>query len=185
MTEATEPEDTATNTAGTMLYQGGRYGIQIVATKGGRWSDEAEAIFFNQLAATCNVELSARACGFSAQAVYRRRRKDPVFHRRWEATIKQGYAALEMLLVRRAIEALEGFAPDPGAAVIVPEVSVQDALAILGHHRRMIEGGPRSRRQWAKPKSLDEMNEEILKRLEAIAPSPREEERASPLTGRI
>jgi hypothetical protein len=51
-------------------------------------------------------------------------------------------------------------------------MSVKDALAILGHHRREVTGGPRSRRQWARPRSLDEMRDSILAKLEAVAPAP-------------
>jgi hypothetical protein len=171
MTEAAQSEAAKVRTQGTMLYQGGRYGIQVVRTKGGRWSDQAETIFLDHLAATCNVELSAKACGFSPQTVYRRRRTDANFQRCWDEALKQGYAALEALLVRRAIEAFEGFAPDPSAATRIPEMTVREALILLGHHRRNVEGGPRSRRQWARPRSLDEMRDSILAKLEAIAPT--------------
>ena len=42
-------------------------------------------------------------------------------------------------------------------------------LILLGHHRRTIEGGPRSRREWARPKTLDEVRNSILRKLEVIA----------------
>jgi len=158
---------------GTTIARG-RWGPQVVATRGARWSDEAEAVFLDHLAATCNVTLSAKACGFSPQALYTRRRNDPAFMQRWDAALGHGYAHLEALMVQRAIEVFEGFAPDPDAPVRVPEVSVQDALILLGHHRRTIEGGPRSRRQWARPRSLDEMRDSILRKLEAIAPTTAE-----------
>jgi hypothetical protein len=38
--------------------------------------------------------------------------------------------------------------------------------------RREVEGGPRSRRQWARPRSLDEMADSIMRKLQAIAPRP-------------
>lgn len=155
---------------GRSLLQG-PCGIQIRTTKGHRWSDEAETIFLDQLAATCNVKLAGDACGFSHAAIYRRRRKDAAFMQRWNAALAQGYAHLESLLVRRAIDALEGFAPDPDAAVRIPEVSMRDALSVLASHRRTIEGGPRSRRQWARPRTMDEMRDSILRKLEAIAPT--------------
>ena len=153
--------------AGTSLLET-PYGPQIRSTKGHRWSDEAEALFLDQLAATCNVTLACEACGFSHAAVYRRRRKDAGFLQRWDAALAQGYAHLESLLLRRACEALEGVAPDPAAAVRIPEVSVRDALMILGHHRRRLEGGPRSRREWARRRSFDEARESILQKLEAF-----------------
>lgn len=153
--------------AGSLVLMG-PCGTQLRRTKGHRWSAEAEQVFLDQLAATCNVTLAAEACGFSHAALYRRRQRDDGFMHRWDAALRQGYVHLESLLVRRACDALEGFAPDPDAAVRIPEVSVRDALAILGHHRRAIEGGPRSRREWARRKPLDEVRGEILSRLEAI-----------------
>ena len=45
---------------------------------------------------------------------------------------------------------------------------MRNALAILGHHRRAIEGGPRSRRQWARPRTLEEVRDSLLGKLEAI-----------------
>ena len=60
----------------------------------------------------------------------------------------------------------------------IPEAIVRDALAILGHYCRAIEGGPRSRRQWARPKPLDEVRDSILRKLEVIERARRTEETA-------
>jgi hypothetical protein len=154
--------------AGRLLLRG-PCGTQIRTTKGHRWSDEAETLFLDQLAATCNVTLAGEACGFTHAALYRRRRNDAAFSQRWDAALAQGYAHLESLLVRRACEALEGVAPDPNAAVLVPEVSMRDALAVLGHHRRQVEGGPRSRRWRPREQpSIEEVREEILRKVAAM-----------------
>lgn len=153
---------------GVLLYGRGKDGLQVVRSTGKRWSDEAEALFLDSLAASCNVTASAQAAGFTPAALYKRRRGDPGFLERWEAALQQGYARLEALLVQRAIEALEGFAPDPETPL--PQMTVQDARAILGHHRATVAGGPRSRRQWARPRTLDDMRDSILAKLEAVAP---------------
>ena len=146
----------------------GKDGPQLVRIKGRRWSDAAEARFLDHLAASCNVTAAAEVAGFTRVAIYRRRRKDPAFAQRWQAALEQGYARIEALLLRRAEEALEGFAPDPDLPI--PAMSIKDALAILGHHRAAVERGPRSRRQWARPRSLDEVRDSILRKLEAVAP---------------
>lgn len=153
--------------AGTMVHMG-RHGTQLVTTRGHRWSDEAEEIFLDHLAATANVSASASACGFSSQALYSRRRKESGFEQRWDIALAQGYAHIEALLVQRAIEALEGFEPDPDTPIIIRDMSVKDALTLLGHHRRRIEGGPRSGREWARPRTLDEVRDSILRKLEAF-----------------
>jgi hypothetical protein len=148
----------------------GKDGPQLVDNSSGkRWTDEAEEAFFDHLAATCNVTASAKVCGFTCAGIYKRRRTDPAFARKWQAALEQGHARIAMLLAQRAAEALEGFAPDPESPI--PQMTVKDALAVLGHHRRTVENLPRSRRQWARPKSLDEMSAAILARLEAIAPA--------------
>jgi hypothetical protein len=146
----------------------GPCGTQVRSTKGHRWSEEAETLFLDQLAATCNVTLAGEACGFTHAALYRRRRTDSAFMQRWDAALAQGYAHLESLLIRRACDALEGVAPDPAAAVIIPEVTVRDALTILGHHHRAIAGRPRSRREWARRRPFGEARDSILRKLEAI-----------------
>jgi hypothetical protein len=148
----------------------GENGAHVFRSTGQRWSDEAEGVFLDHLAATCNVTAAAEACGFTVRAVYYRRRRDPGFAQRWQAALEIGSGRLGALLLQRAIEALEGFAPDPDTPI--PTMSVKDALAILGHHRREVEGGPRSRRQWARPRSLDEMADSIMRKLTAIAPEP-------------
>jgi hypothetical protein len=183
-TERIVNADTPTGPQGTQL-QLGRHGPQRVTTRGHRWSDEAETLFLDHLAATANIIASAKACGFSTQALYARRRTDPAFQRRWDVALAHGYAHIEALLVQRAIEALEGYAPDPDTPIIIRDMTVKDALILLGHHRRTIEGGPRSRRQWARPRTLDEMRDSILRKLEAIAPTGagarrQEEEKGEP-----
>lgn len=152
--------------AGTMIHSG-RHGTQLVSTRGHRWSDEAEELFLNHLAATANVGASAKACGFSAQALYSRRRNDGAFLQRWDVALAQGYAHMEALLLQRSIEVLEGFAPDPDTPILIRDMTVKDALMLLGHHRRQVEGGPRSKR-WARPKSFEECRESILRKLEAF-----------------
>lgn len=146
----------------------GKDGPQLIRSSGRRWSDAAEARFLDHLAATCNVTASADAAGFTRVAIYKRRRRDSAFAERWQAALDQGYARIEALVLRRIEEALEGFVPDPDLPI--PPLTMKDALAVLGHHRRSVDRGPRSRRQWARPRSLDEVRDSILAKLEAIAP---------------
>jgi hypothetical protein len=165
-----QPSTPANRPSGTGVVVG-KDGPQVIRSTGKRWSEDAEATFLDHLAATCNVTASAEACGFSGAAIYYRRRNDPAFAERWQAALETGYARIEMLLVQRTIDALEGFAPDPDTPVLAPK-TFNEARQILGHHRAAVEGGPRSRRQWARPRSLDEMRDSILRKLEAIAPPP-------------
>lgn len=148
----------------------GKDGAQLIRSTGKRWSEEAEDRFLDTLAASCNVSAAAEAAGFTRFTCYKRRRSDPGFAKRWDTALEQGAARIRALLLQRAIEALEGFAPDPDTPI--PNMTVKEALSVLAAHDRRISGGPRSRREWARPRSLDEMRDSILRKLEAIAPSP-------------
>jgi hypothetical protein len=151
---------------GTITRANGKDGPQLIRTTGKRWSDQAQTRFLDNLAASCNVQRSAAEAGFSAAAIYKRRRDDPVFAQRWQAALEQGCARIEMALVRAAGDALEGFVPDPETPI--PTMTVKDALAILAQHRAVARGDGR-RRGWRGPaRTLDELSEAILVKFEAI-----------------
>lgn len=95
----------------------GKDGPQFVRSKGKRWTEAAEEKFLDLLAATSNVTLSAAETGFSREAIYRRRRNDAGFAARWQAALDQGYARLEMLIVRVAADTLDGRLPDPDCPI--------------------------------------------------------------------
>lgn len=164
-----DTDSTRNRPSGTGILVG-KDGPQVIRTTGQRWSEEAEERFLDTLAASCNVSVAAEAAGFTRFTCYKRRRRDPGFAKLWDAALEQGATRIRALLLQRAIEALEGFAPDPDTPI--PNMTVKEALAVLAAHDRRISGGPRSRREWARPRSLDEMRDSILRKLEAIAPSP-------------
>lgn len=161
----TKPRSTRTGPSGTKCIIG-RDGPQVIRTSGKRWSDEAEARFLDVLAASCNVSASAEAAGFSKEALYRRRRTDPGFAQRWQAALDQGYARIELLLVQRAGEALEGLVPDPEAPLAA--MTVREAIMVLQLHRASVKGDARAPGWRARPRSLDEMRLSILSKLETI-----------------
>ncbi len=151
---------------GTALRASGKDGPQRIASRGKSMTEESEARFFDALGASCNVTWSAEAAGFCKNTVYRRRRLDGAFAARWQAALEQGYARIEMALVRRAADALEGFAPDPDTPI--PEMTVGDAVTILKLHHAAVHGGGVSPRWRPRPRSLDEVRDSILAKLEAI-----------------
>jgi hypothetical protein len=173
------PKASRGRSAGATVIRYGKDGLQVVRSSGARWTDAAAAQFLDRLAASCNVMLSADAAGFCVETVYKHRRENPVFAQRWQAALEQGYARIEMALVRRAADAMEGLAPDP--ATPIPEMTVDQALKVLSRHRATVEGRGRGRRGWTRPRSLDEVSESILTKLEAIgaavqhgSPKPRD-----------
>ncbi len=64
------------------------------------WHD----LFFEKLAATCNVFASSKHAGIERQTAYDARKSDKEFARRWEIAIDEGVDVLEEEARRRALE---------------------------------------------------------------------------------
>ena len=148
-----------------------RYGptgrAQRVNTAGHQWSDEAEEIFFDHLAASCNVRASAAAAGFTTFTVYRQRRMRPEFATRWQAVLEQGYARLEIALLEAATNSIEGVELD--AERPIPKMTVEQALNVLRAHRSELRGDGKRRPGWrAPPPTLDQVRASIEKKVRAI-----------------
>jgi hypothetical protein len=152
--------------AGTITRASGRWGPQVTQTSGRFWTDEAEAIFLDTLSACANVARAAAASGFSETTCYRRRRTDAGFARRWEEALQQGYAVLEAALLARAIELAQGAPAEPGRPF--PDMSVREAISILNAHRAAVKGIGHHPVRRARPRSLDEVRDSILRKLGAI-----------------
>jgi hypothetical protein len=72
-----------------------------------------QALFIESLAETSNVKAAADAASVSQSLVYKKRREDPDFARRWYEALAEGYDNLEMDLLCRLREGrLEDTAPD-------------------------------------------------------------------------
>lgn len=152
--------------AGTRLRAGGKDGPQIIHSKGKRMTDASDARFLDSLAASCNVTWSAKAAGFSKEACYKRRNRDPRFAERWQEALAQGYARLEAALVKAAVDVMEGRAPDPDTPI--PPMSVRDAIAILKLHRDSVHGAGKRPGWRGRPRALAEVKQSILTKLAAL-----------------
>lgn len=130
-----------------------------------QWSEEVEAHFLDLLAATCNVRLSAEETGVGSSSVYRQRRRRADFAAKWEGALEQGYARIEMGLVRNAIEALEAeFDPDRPA----PRMSIDQAIKVLQAHRAAVKGVGKVSGWKAPRRSVEYHRESILRKIAAI-----------------
>lgn len=158
-----------TGPAGAILRSHGKDGPQLVRSRGNRWTEEAEEIFLDCLAASNNAKWSAAQCGFSTEAIYRRARTDPVFAAKMEAARAQSAGRIDEALARRAEDFLEGRPPDPETPIV--DMTVRDAIAIvkLYQARRNPEAAARRPAWPARPRSLAEVQDSILKKLSAIA----------------
>ena len=92
---------------------------KIQATQPGRWTRAIEERFFAVLGATGNIAASARAVGFTREAIGARRRRWPEFARRMEDAMEEAEIDLEFRLLglgtgwREAAEAGEADVPPP------------------------------------------------------------------------
>lgn len=107
------------------------------------WTMARRKTFLEELAASCNVWRAAAAAGMLPGSVYRLRKREPQFAEQWQAALELGYERLEMALLRRAIEAVEGLTPgaDEEAKQPVEKMTVAEAMALLRQHRASVEGG--------------------------------------------
>lgn len=67
-------------------------------------SGDLYALFFTELARTCNVTASAATVGVSRQHVHHKRRTNKEFAKRWEDAMQQATDALEAEARKRAME---------------------------------------------------------------------------------
>lgn len=78
-------------------------GGRMVRARKSDFGQEKQQRFFEHLAETANVSAAARHAGVALSTVHRWRHRDADFRRAWEQALAQGYADLEMHLLRQAI----------------------------------------------------------------------------------
>ena len=147
-------------------------------------SPDAIERFLDMLAATANVRRAAAAAGASAAGFYARRRRDDGFRMAWDAALESGRARLEALLLARAIHRFDPEEVDRGDAERGtlsddPPMTVDEAMRLLA----MARGKPAGRggEAWRQPrKSLAEVQDSILRKIEAIERHDAREREAGP-----
>ena len=158
---------------GTIIRYGNTRRAKRVRTTGWQWSEEAEEIFFDALAASCNVCLAASEAGYATPTVYRQRQRRPEFAARWDAALAQGYARLEMGLVQAAVVSIDGIEFDGSRPI--PKMSVAEAMNLLKLHGPAVRGERGGPGRFGKRRTLDEVRASIIKKIEAIERADRAE----------
>ena len=148
-----------------------RYGptgkVQRVKSHGRQWCEAVEEEFFDLLAASCNVSWATEQVGFATPTVYRMRRMRPDFAARWQVALEQGYARLEMELLRAATDTLDDRPFDESRPI--PKMTVEQAINVLRAHRGEVRGGDgRGPGATARRRTLDEVRASIEKKIAAI-----------------
>lgn len=155
--------------AGSRVRYGSDGNPRVTFTHGGQWSDEAEERFFEALAETCNVKHAAKVAGAWPHTIYRFRRERSDFAARWQATLEAGYARLELALIGGATDAVEPRDPaSPPVLRPVAPMNAADAIRVLALHRAEAKRAGKRSGQPARIRSLDEVRDDIVKKVEAI-----------------
>jgi hypothetical protein len=151
----------------TVLVATGKDGPQRIRVNRKWWTAEAEALFLDHLAASCNISWAAAQAGFSTQTLYRHRRTEPDFARRWDEALDVGYIRLKTELLGTAIGFVERLRTDP--ELPLKHMTVRDAVNLINRHGGG-GGGTTARNGRFRPRPwpFDEARDSILAKLEAI-----------------
>jgi hypothetical protein len=107
-----------------------------------KFTAERQKTFLSVLSKSCNVSLAAKAAGVSRMAVYKARKRDEKFAKKWEEAIDVGVDSLQGEAWRRAVDGVEKpyiyhgkIAKDEhGNDIMIREYSDQLLLALLRAH---------------------------------------------------
>jgi len=117
--------------------------------------------FLDYLAESSNVTRSAQHAGIDASRVYRLRRAEPDFARQWQTALSEGYAHLEMEVLRRLREG--DFKTGDG-----DKFDFANAIRLLVAHRDTAAGGQARERDVSAAEvraSIDRKIEDIRRRM--------------------
>ena len=86
---------------------GRKIGVQLRRQRRDGWTLKRRALFLSVLQESCNVQEASRVAGITSGRAYDLRARDPGFAAQWAEALEQGYAELEMTLLRQAIHGTE------------------------------------------------------------------------------
>jgi hypothetical protein len=156
-----------------MIRRGKRGRLQMVAAGEGRWNAAVERRFHEVLRACGSVRAAAQAVGFSESAVWERWRKWPAFAEAVERVLDEAELALQFRIACMGSNVLPPEREEPGEAAseLVPVAPVpfdpDFAMRFLKWREEKRRGRGR-RGPSAKPPSIDQVTEKIIRQVEAI-----------------
>jgi len=141
------------------------------------WTGRRRARFLETLKATCNVKEACRVVGMGMSGAYELRKRDAAFAAEWAEALEQGYAELEMLLLRQSIHGSETTETiDEGGGTgrrrtkTVHSYPHAIAVRLLFAHKGAVDAF-RSERGIDRPGG-DAVRDEIQRRIEAMRAPP-------------
>jgi len=151
------------------VIEGGRTGPQRRRNRKNGWTKARREAFLAELAQSCNIRRASEIAGLTQSGAYRLRQRDPVFARQWQEALTLGYERLELALLRRALEVIDGMELDERAEQ-VEKMTVAQAIDVLRQHREsVLRGQARGRRpQGRQVATQEETDAVLLKRIAMI-----------------
>ena len=146
---------------------GGQRRVQIARARLRDWSPAVERRFLDALGATCNVSAALAEVGKSKGSAYTHRKRWPAFAKLWDDVLGEAYAALEISLMQNACNLFSAreYVPE----TVIREMTAADAIHLLHCQKNKVLGiGKAPGKSWRRPRTLDEVRESILTKLEAI-----------------
>lgn len=140
--------------------------VQIARARLRQWTPRAEDRFLQTLSATCNVKAACAEVGLSQASAYMHRERWPAFAGRWAGAIGTGYMRIEGALVEAGCNLFS--APKIPPEVDMPPMTVAEAIHILHMHKNEVKGIGRKPGLWRRPRRLEEVQDSILGKLEAV-----------------
>lgn len=145
-----------------LVLRDGKTGPAYVRAAEGRWCAAVEEAFFAALARTACVRWAAAAAAISTAALYSRRAKYADFAARWDAIVARAKTRIPELLTAATIASLD---PEIDEADL-PRVTIDQAIAIA--RLKCGPGGGGRGRDAAPEPSIEEVRDEVLRRIAAI-----------------
>lgn len=142
--------------------------IQKRSAKKNAFKPAMRAKFFDTLADTANVRMSAEAAGVAMCTVYRWRQRNLEFRTRWEEALAHGYAALEAGLLERARESVGEIRPGRREGALVGAMDAKLAMALLNLRERSTQVAPGDGHKGRG--DIDRVIERLEKALKRFAP---------------
>jgi hypothetical protein len=156
-----------------MIRRGKSGRLQMVAAGAGRWTAAVERRFHEVLRSCGSVRAAAHSVGFSESAVWDRLRKWPAFAEAVERVLDEAELALQLRIACMGNNILpeEGEMPETPAHDPVPIAPVpldpDFAMRFLKWREEKRRGRGRHAPR-ARPPSIEEVTEKIVRRVEAI-----------------
>lgn len=169
---ATGPFDCPQGGRLTMIRRGKRGRLQLVSTGEDRWNAAVERRFLEAPRGCGSVRAAARAVGFSEGAIWERRRKWPAFAKALEELLEEAELALEFRLGCLGSDVVPAeVEPGTEESDVPPMQNVpfdpDTAMRFLKWREEKRRGRGR-RTPYAKPPSIEEVTEKIVRQVQAI-----------------